>query len=203
MKQTGVLPLRVRALAIVTGIAGIITFFPSGLFSIQPVLLIAGAMTQHHFQREGRWLLGLGAAGLSIILAQYNVLLFQHPVPPGEYARLPFPFPLLLLATTLLALWYDMEFAVDCVRLMRTQHSDLSRDPTPVSPGTWIFAALLNLWIGWSAVWALRRLHQSGSVSTLLTSGIWVLAVVVFDIGLVRRAVSLRQVRHAGTPPSP
>lgn len=200
MKQTGILPLRVRGVAVATGVAGILTFFPGGVLVIQPILMIAGGTTQHYFRRLGNWFLGLGAAGLSIILGQYDVLLFQHPLPPAEYVRLPLPFPSLLLATTILALWCDIELIVQYLRSRRTRPFDPSTKPIPVRLGTWILVALLNLWVGWSAVGALRRLHSPGGISMLLMSGVWVVAVVVLDIEL---AVKTKPVRRAEMPPSP
>jgi uncharacterized membrane protein len=184
--------------AIATGVAGILTYFPGGVLVIQPVLMIAGGMAQHHFQRLGKWFLGLGAAGLSIILGQYDVLLFQHPVPPAEYVRLPLPFPSLLLATTILALWCDIELIVHYLRSRRTRQFDPSTKPVPVRRGTWIFVAL-HLWVGWSVVGALRRLHYPGGISMLLMSAVWVVAVVVLDIEL---AVKTKHAPRAEMPPS-
>lgn len=191
-------PMRVRGVLVATGVVSALTFFPSAIIFLEPLLLVASGIVQPRFPRPGRWLAWLGAAGISIILAQEDILLFRRPLSFNEYARLPSPFASLLLATTVLAVWSDVELIADGLRSMHAPRSGAPEEPQPVGRGMWILAVLINIWVGWGVVLAPGAYQRPGGLAVVLQDFIWMLLVIIFDIKLAKRYFKARRTGGPG-----
>jgi hypothetical protein len=200
MEQADVFPRRIRWLAIATGIASALALFPALLLQYS-ILLIAGGIIQPRFPSVGKWLVWVGAAGLSVMLVTYDVLFFPGPLPHPHYMRLTFS------ASTVLVVWCCVELVADGVKRMHASRSMVPVEPRPVSRGLWIFAIILSLWIGgglldwgWGFVHTPGAYHRLGDLYALAMSMIEAAIVIAFDISLIRRVVKLRRARGAGPP---
>jgi hypothetical protein len=181
MEKADIFPKKIRWLAIATGAASSLIFFPRGIFFLHPVLLIAGGIIQPRFPSMGRWFVWAGAAGLGVVVITYDILLFRHPLSYRDYVTLIF--------ATILVLWCAAEFVADGRRRMRA-HTPV---PCPVSLAEWSFATILSLVVVWSATQAPAGYRHSGNFYVLAMSLVNLLIVLAFDLSLLRRVIKLRR----------
>ena len=63
----------------------------------------------------------------------------------------------------------------------------------PLGAWAWVFAAPFNLLIGWIVISALMSGYRSVDSHALVTDMVWVIAVVVLDIELIKRMIPFSQ----------
>jgi hypothetical protein len=201
MEETDIFSPRIRWVAIATGIAGALALLPL-FFFLYPALLIVGGLIQPRFPAMGKWFVWVGAASLWADVIVYDEMMFQDlrgQTKSPEYMVLTFS------ATTVLLLWCSAEFVADGLKRVRARRSLPPAEPRSVSRGLWIFAAVLNLflgWVGWIAAnWVLApsQYRHTTSFSTLTMALLQALPVVALDISLIRRVVKLRRLRQGST----
>jgi hypothetical protein len=193
VKESELFSRRVRWLAIATGVVSALALFPVW-FLLPPMFLIAGGIIQSRFTTAGRWLVWAGAAAVGPITFMYDAMLFPHSGLQPQYMAVAFS------ASTVLLIWCYAELVIDGVRRIRARRSTSPTAPRPVSPGAWILAVVLSLFVGWNSVrWVLAPApsgyFHSGLFYPLTTFLVEAGVVVAFDISLIRKAAKLRRAR--------
>jgi hypothetical protein len=154
--------------------------------------LIAGGIIQPRFPRLGRWFAWIGAAGLGMVLSEYDLLLFHRPW--GDHHDVVVAaFSSLCLISTVLVICCYVELGNDVRKRMIALRSTPQTEICPLGAWAWVFAALFNLLIGWSVISALMSGYRSVDSHALVTDMVWVIAVVVLDIELIKRMIPLSQ----------
>jgi hypothetical protein len=203
MEQTAIFSRRIRWVAIATGVASALALFPI-LFLLQPALMIAGGLLQPRFPTTGKWFVWTSAANLWAVVIVYDRMMFQDlwsQTKTPEYIVLAFS------ATTVLLTWFSVELVADALRRMRARRAIPPAEPRPMSRGVWIFAAVLNLLLGWELLlgwgateWVLASSWYRYSVifyNLAMPGNLAVIIVVAFDISVIWRVVKLRWVPRA------
>ena len=203
MEQADIFSPRIRWLAVATGVASALALFPI-LFLVQPALLIAGGLMQPRFPTAGKWFVWVGAANLGVVMMMYDVMMFPHP---WRQTKSPEYMVLTFSASTVLLVWCYVELVADALRRMRGRRAMAPAEPRPMSRGLWIFAAVLNLLLGWelllgwgAAGWVLASSWYRYSVifyNLAMPGRQAVIIVAAFDISLLWRVVKLRRARRA------
>jgi len=202
MKHADVFSRKIRWLAVAVGLSAAASFyFWSPLAAFVPALLPFGALLQPRLPAPGKrivkWLVWIWAFGWSQGLVILGFLVFND---------LPRDHDLMVLrvsslTSVLLILWLDIELVIDGVRRLRMWRSASAPKPRPVGLGMWIFAAALNLWIGWGLVRTMGIYHEiAGEIYALVLSMMEAAMVLAFDAYLVWRVLQVRRGRLVNVP---
>jgi hypothetical protein len=169
--------------------------FLSPLAAFVPALLPLAAASQPSLSDLGKqivkWFIWVWAFGWSQGLVVLSFLMLNNNLPGTHYFVV---LRVLSTASAVLILWWDIELIVDGARRIRMWRSAPAQEPRPVGLGLWIFAVVLNLWIGWGLVNIISIYHGVGDLYMLLMSLVLAVIVVAFDIYLTWRVVKLRRV---------
>lgn len=176
MNEGNRLPRRIAWVVVLTGVLSIICLSAIGLFNPYSILLIIGIVVQLWLSRLGRWLVWLGAAGLSILVFGFDILLLRHPVPYHDRGTL------LLAISTCVLIWCDAELVVETIARFRNR----THSPQPLNIYEWIFVILLNLWTLLAAFLAVRGYHASGSPYKGVMFWGWLVFIVVADFSIIK-----------------
>jgi hypothetical protein len=147
MEQADIFSERVRRLAIATGIVSALALFPI-FFLLYPALLIVGGMIQPRYPTMGKWVVWAGVANLWVVVVLYDAMMSPHP---WRQPKSPVYMVVAFWATTLLLIWCSVELVVDDLKRMRARRSMPPVEVRPVSPGVWILAGVLSLFVGRNA----------------------------------------------------
>jgi hypothetical protein len=198
MLEHDVFSRKIRWLAIAVGLSAAALFcFWSPIAIFVPALLPLGAALQPSLPDPGKrivkWFIWAWASvwspGLVVIS---SVMLFDNL----PYARYFIILRVLSTISALLVLWLDKELIVDAARRIRTWRAAPLQEPSPLSWGLWIFAVVLNLWVGWGLVNVISIYHGVADLYMLVMSMVEAVIVVAFDVYLTWRVVQLRRTRR-------
>jgi len=195
---------RTRWLAIiagcVSGLAGSLPFGP--LFSLEPAILIFGAVLQCRSPRPGRWLMWLGAFVLTV-----HVVVFLGPavlavLSPKQllapyYDQNLLIFFLLSLASLGLVGWCDVALIVDAVRSANASPPADQGFPRTADLIVGMFALCLMAGAVWwvlASFYPLRRYHR---VDILLFAAAFAVPVAAFNVATVAHAVKMYRDHHS------
>jgi hypothetical protein len=185
MNEDDIFSRRIRWLAILAGVVdAAFLFFGSPLSSLSPLILILAVVLQPRLPLLGRWITWIWAAiwTLNMVPLSYALLL---SFPPYRDAAVILPSCLLLLSTVLF-LWLDLELIAEAIKRMRDHRSRALEEP-PVSRSMLIFCVILNAWAVASAITVLSRGYQVRSPNQIVKVFVWAAAAIALDATVVRR----------------
>ena len=197
MGPSDVFPGRIRWLAVALGLSAAASFwFLSPFAAIVPCAMPLGMVLQPRLPDLGKrivkWYVWVWAVGWSQGLVILCVLMFTE-FPKGRDLGV---LRILSLTSAVLILWLDTELVIDGVRRIRMWRSTPAQDPRPVKLGLWIFAACLNLWVGWGLASCIANNQGfAGDVYALVLAMLGTAFVLAFDAYLIWRTWKLTQVR--------
>jgi hypothetical protein len=189
-------------LAVAAGLSAAVSFFFLGpLAALVPVVLPLVALLQPKLPDAGKrivkWLIWILAIGWTQGIVVLSFLLLRY-LPPQRHDLVVLRVSSLVSA--LLILWLDIELIADAVRRVRILRSPPRQEPRPVGLGLWIFAAALNLWMGWGLVSVIGIYRAiAGQAYSLVLSMIEAAIVLVFDAYLVWRVLRRRRGQNANS----
>jgi hypothetical protein len=187
-------------LAVAAGLSAAVSlFFLGPLAALVPIVLPLVALLQPMLPDAGKrivkWLIWILAIGWTQGIVVLSFLLLRN-LPPQRHDLVVLRVSSLISA--LLVLWLDIELITDAVRRVRIWRSPPRQEPRPVALGLWIFAAALNLWMGWGLVSVIGIYRAiAGQGYSLVLSMIEAAIVLVFDAYLVWRVLKLRRGQSA------
>ena len=198
MEQHDVFSRKIRWLAIAVGLsASALFYFWSPVAIFVPALLPLSAALQPRLSDLGKqivkWFIWAWALVWSPGLVVISSLMLFNNLP---YARYFIVLRVLSTISALLVLWLDNELVVDGARRIRTMRAAPLQEPSPVSRGLWIFAVVLNLWVGAGLVNIINIYHGPADLYMLVMSIVEAVIVVAFDVYLTWRVVKLRRSRR-------
>lgn len=177
MSESDRLPRRITWVVALTGVLSIICLSAIGLFNLSSILLIVGIVVQLWLYRLGRWLVWFGAAGLSLLVFGFDILLLRHPVPYHDRGTL------LLAMSTCVLIWCDAELVIEAFARFRNR----THSPQPLNIYEWIFVTILNLWTLLAAAFiAVRGHHASGNPYGGVMFWGWLVFIVVADFSIIK-----------------
>ncbi len=199
MEQGDVFSRKIRWLATAVGfLAAALFCFLSPLAAVLPMSLPLAALLQPSLSDSGKrivkWFIWVWAFGWSPGLVVISCLMLLNNLPHARYFVV---LRVLSTVSALLVLWWDIELIVDGTRRIRMLRSAPLREPRPVSWGLWIFAVVLNLWVGWGLVNVISVYHGVGDLYMLVMSTVEAVIVVALDVYLAWRVARLRRTRYA------
>ncbi|MGA7219104.1 MAG: hypothetical protein WBX38_12345 [Candidatus Sulfotelmatobacter sp.] len=189
---------RIRWLAVAVGLSAAALFwFLSPVAALVPAVLPLLVVLQPRLPDLGKrivkWFVWIWAFGWSQGLVILCVLLLKD-FPNGRNLVGP---RISSLISTVLILWLDTELIIDGVGRIRVWRSTPAQDPRPIKAGLWMFAAALNLWIGWGLASLIANYHGvAGEVYALAMGTLEAAIVLVFDAYLIWRVLKLTRVRR-------
>jgi hypothetical protein len=198
MEQDDVFSSRIRWLAVAIGLSTAALFYFLSPLAAIPALLPLSAALQPRLSDPGKrfvkWLIWVWAAGWTPELVLLAVLYFPR------YVDFVIPsLSSLIAASALISLWLDVELIVDGIKRIRIWRSAPPKELRPVARSLWVLAIFLSLWVGWGLLRTLGMYHGYGDLLALIMSMVEAIAVVAFDISLIRRVVKLGHTRRANS----